>query len=153
MGVAMVSPAGGHLNVEVGVLETVRVNSQQFRMRANVGKGGLGALFHYLAQLPGEGKLALAGGPAHFQEDYVASDRRPGQSAGDPGLRKVRWPRPSPWGMAAAAVTNAGSLSGCERWAKGRLIFNALQVLPHVDRHPTADRLLLNVISFARERV
>ena len=34
---------------------------------------------------------------------------------------------------------------------KGRIILNSLQVLDHLDRHPAADRLLLNLVAYARQ--
>ena len=45
---------------------------------------------------------------------------------------------------------DSGVILGSQTMGKGRLIFNALQVLPHISRHPAADRLLLNLISYAR---
>ena len=45
---------------------------------------------------------------------------------------------------------DSGVILGSQTMGEGRLILNALQVLPHVNRHPAADRLLLNLINYAR---
>ena len=45
---------------------------------------------------------------------------------------------------------DSGVILGSQTMGKGRLIFNALQVLPHINQHPAADRLLLNLIDYAR---
>jgi hypothetical protein len=42
-------------------------------------------------------------------------------------------------------------LVGAYRLGAGRFVLNILRVLENLDRHPAADRLLLNVIDFASQ--
>jgi hypothetical protein len=45
----------------------------------------------------------------------------------------------------------AGLLTASYPFGAGRFLINTLRILEHVDRHPAADRLLLNAISYARD--
>ena len=57
-------------------------------------------------------------------------------------------------GYNAAGPKDAGYVSGIMmgRYAlgAGSLLLNTLNVLEHVDGHPAADRLLLNLVGYAR---
>lgn len=44
---------------------------------------------------------------------------------------------------------NTGIVTALKRWGKGCLYFNALRVFENLGQHPTADRLLLNLLAYA----
>jgi hypothetical protein len=44
----------------------------------------------------------------------------------------------------------SGVMLGSYRFGAGHLVLNTLNVLEQLDRHPAADRLLLNLIAYAR---
>lgn len=43
----------------------------------------------------------------------------------------------------------AGLITAGYRFGAGRFVINSLRILEHVDQHPAADRLLLNMIGYA----
>lgn len=47
---------------------------------------------------------------------------------------------------------NTGIVTAMKRYGKGRLYFNALRVYENLDLHPTADRLLLNLLDYAARK-
>ena len=51
-------------------------------------------------------------------------------------------------GWTNARFCNSGVLVGEYRFGNGCLVLNGLPLLPNLDRHPAADRLLLNLIAY-----
>jgi len=47
----------------------------------------------------------------------------------------------------------SGITMGAWRFGAGQLVLSSLKLIEHMDRHPAADRLLLNLVAYAQERV
>ncbi len=55
-------------------------------------------------------------------------------------------------GYSVAGGYVSAVLVGTYQFGAGRLVLNTMRVLEHVDQHPAADRLLVNLIRYAQQR-
>ena len=78
--------AGGHVDVQVEVLEEVGGDAEALGARAHVAQRRLRRLLHHLAELAGERQALLAAHLGRLDEQDVAAHRRPRQPDGDAGF-------------------------------------------------------------------
>ena len=87
--VAIVTPADGpsfgnrarrHVQVDLGVLEEVRIGAVGRRVRAEPRQRGARRLLHHVAELAGQRQRAGARHPRRLDEQHVAAGRRPRQA-------------------------------------------------------------------------
>src|SRR5712691_8489619 len=73
------------MDVNVVPAEKVRIDAVALGVRACPGQCGSHGFLHHFAEVPGHGELLATAHPSGFDEDDVASHRRPDESDGHAG--------------------------------------------------------------------
>ncbi len=77
------------MDVDIVLLEELRIGSQLGRETTHVGEGGLGRFLHDIAQLPREHQAAGARHRASLDEEYVSTCGCPGQTSRNPRITRA----------------------------------------------------------------